>query len=122
MINSNCYLSTTDVSCPNNQISEKLESSNQSICGSSCVEKVNNSGSCSQSCPQFNYISPKYGSCLECETSYDGGTYFSRNTGVCVSSCKYFNNYSAVATANSSFYANQVYQLVCEDEADPPNV
>ena len=116
-----CYrkIDVTNASC-GNSTSEVIANStnNETECNAGCIESMNSSNVCVSSCPDFYYPQIKYGSCLACQTDeYDGGTFWSRNLGKCVSSCKYVNNMSIAISSNSSV----PYALGCEDILDPPD-
>lgn len=81
--------------------------STEALCLQSCLETVNNSGTCNNTCPAYNMKQVKYGHCDQCLTMYDGGTTYSMSSGKCINTvCKYINYLSPFT--------------VCEDTSDPP--
>lgn len=55
---------------------------------------VNESFQCVLGCADGEYTLNNSARCLRCETAYDGGWIWSRETGRCVSECEYINSTS----------------------------
>ena len=113
---------TNTVACANTSLLIEVNNIsvvNQTDCQIMCMQTLNSSGTCVSTCPQYTYPSREYSNCLYCESvAYDGGTMWSRLSGLCTSSiCKYWSNLTMTTNTNLS----KPYVVVCEDISDPPD-